>query len=40
MIGDYIDIDAHNSFIGGGIIEPEVCDGLIDLVVPMGEQVE
>ena len=30
MIGEYIDIDAHNSFIGGGIIEPEICDGLID----------
>lgn len=30
MISEYIDIDAHNSFIGGAIIEPEVCDGLID----------
>jgi len=30
MIGEYIDIDAPFSFIGGGIMEPEICDGLIE----------
>jgi hypothetical protein len=27
---DYLDIDAPYSFIGGGKISPEVCDGVID----------
>ena len=30
MIGDYIDIDAPYSFIGGGVMEPEIIDGLWD----------
>ena len=30
MIGEYIDIDAAYSFIGGGIIDPNVVDGVID----------
>jgi len=27
---DYLDIDAPYSFIGGGKIDPSVCDGLIE----------
>ena len=30
MIGEYIDIDAPYSFIGGGVMEPEIIDGLWD----------
>ena len=27
---EYIDIDAPYSFIGGGKIDPEICDGMVD----------
>jgi len=30
MLGEYIDIDAPLSFIGGGVMEPEIIDGLWD----------
>tara|TARA_B100000427_G_scaffold168416_1_gene139932 strand:- start:1419 stop:2024 length:606 start_codon:yes stop_codon:yes gene_type:complete len=30
MLGEYIDIDAPYSFIGGGVMEPEIVDGLWD----------
>ena len=39
MIGDYIDIDAPYSFIGGGVMEPEIID-LGNCLKAMGAKID